>query len=500
MFKLEQNFCKDNKIHIYKYEPDIQDFLKINEDIEIPEIHFDSRKLNSNCFFIALKGNRDGHDFIMDAYLKGASGFIIENTKKENALENLLNLKPKNVFYIIIVEDTLKFLQYSAQYRRNNFSGIVISILGSNGKTSTKDFLYQCLKEIENNTYATIGNWNNEIGLPLTILNMPQNTKILILEMGMNHPGEIAQLSNIAKPDIAVITSIGREHLEFFKNLEDVARSELEILNFLHSNSYLYYPEKSPLKEFILQESLKKNFKIYFFSLEYKNDYSEFPYYQNSNVYLERGIFSNKTILWKDYKIQNLKLNHFGLYNNLFLTLLVINNHFTSNKNFNKFKLIKILENLEPLTKQRFEIIKIQDKIIIDDSYNANPDSFISAIESLKVLFNKNKKIGCFAGHMAELGHYSKESHFEVGKCLAENNIELIAVCGNPDIFYLIEGYKKYFPDKEISYFENSEFLANSITQLNMPIKNYDIFFIKGSRSAQMEKITYKLKEVLKNV
>ncbi|GIX41127.1 MAG: UDP-N-acetylmuramoyl-tripeptide--D-alanyl-D-alanine ligase [Leptospiraceae bacterium] len=451
-------------------------------------------------FCIALQGNRDGHNFILDAYKNGAKGFIVERSKKEKIINELITVKPEKKVYLILTDNTLNFLQNAAKYQRKQFKGAVIGVLGSNGKTSTKDFLYQSIKLIENETYATSGNWNNHIGLPLVLLNMPENTKILILELGMNHPGEIELLSNISRPDIAIITSIGREHMEFFSSLEEVAKAELEVLKYFDSHNTLYYPYNAPLQEWIKEQTLLKEFQTNFFYLIYNNN-TEIKSIQNSKIQYYFGKLNQDEIHWKHYKIKNQNLKHIGLYNNLFLTLLVLHNHFFESLDPDfKHSILKELSNLKPISKQRFEFIKVNNVIIIDDSYNANPDSFISAIDSIKHLFSKNFKIGCFAGHMAELGHYSKEGHLLIGEYLAKNHIDLIAVCGNPDVQYMIEGYKKFYSNIDIPYFENSEILANNLLDLNLPLNQYQIILIKGSRSAKMELITYKLKEVLQNV
>jgi len=494
MFLLTNAFKDKENIFAFLYKKDSQKFIEIHKEISIPSIHFDSRKIQNQDYFIALEGSRDGHDFIIDAYRNGANGFIIKSAKKEKIFSEIRNIEPEKDLYIILTQDPLQFLQNAANDQRKRFKGIVIGVLGSNGKTSTKDFLYQSLRIIEPNTYATTGNWNNHIGLPLVLLNMPSSTKILVLELGMNHPQEIDLLGQISKPDIALITSIGREHMEFFNSIEDVAKAELEILDHLNHQSTFYYPFNAPLKDYVMQKQKEIGFKSCFFQLNYKNEFIN----KFNNIFL--GKLNQTQIDWNEYKINNTELKHIGLYNNLFLTLLVLHNHFFPN--IKKSQLDSILQNLstiKPLAKQRFEFYHIKNTIIIDDSYNANPDSFISAIDSVINLFGKDHSIACFAGHMAELGNFSYSGHVEVGEYMAKNNIELLAVCGNSDAKFYIEGYQKIRGKIDVPYFENSEILAKKINELIVPINRDSIFLIKGSRSAKMEIVTQKLKEVFEN-
>lgn len=495
MFLLDKNYQKKEGIEIYQYNPPSKTFEIFNKDLSIYQFHFDTRKIKEKDYFIALKSERDGHDFILDAIHKGSDGIVIETSKKDIVFNKILTSDIDKKINVILTKNTYEFLHHSAIYQRERFNGKVIAVLGSNGKTSTKDFLYHALKEIEEHTFATTGNWNNHIGVPMVLLNMPETTKILVLELGMNHPEEIHTLSNIAKPDIAIITSIGREHMEFFQSLEDVARAELEVIYHLNNNHTLYYPLNAPLQDYVQDISNQRGFKVIFFQLLENNTKIN---HQNT----ETGILHQNTIHWKNYTIENKNLQHLGLYSNLFLTLVVLHNHFFHT--LTREKINQVLETLcriKPVAKQRFEIININGITIIDDSYNANPDSFITAIESIKKLFPENTIVGCIAGHMAELGSYSEKGHFLVGDYLAKTNIELIGVCGKSDVLNLIKGYKvsKSKSNSGIPYFENSEVLANNLEKLILPIK-YNVILIKGSRSAYMEKITHRLIEVLKDV
>ncbi|MCS7205144.1 MAG: UDP-N-acetylmuramoyl-tripeptide--D-alanyl-D-alanine ligase [Leptospiraceae bacterium] len=483
---------------VFSYNKEKKGFEVYNENLSIPKIEFDTRKIQTDdCFFIALQSQRDGHDFVMDAVKKKVKGIIINEAKKNEILDQIQKNNPDYELYVIIVEDTLSFLHKMAEIQRNEFLGLVIGVLGSNGKTSTKDFLCELLNSLQP-TFCSKESFNNHIGVPLTILNKPNEAKIIIVEMGMNHKGEIKFLTSLTKPDVFCIPSIGREHMAFFSSLEEVARAELEFLDFLNENHYVFYPSGAPLKEELLVAQKQKNFTLIFFELSTKENGFEYESKLQEKVLLAKGLFSKNTIQWKNVKIKNQKLHHFGLYSNLFLSLLVYEFVF---KTPLSSEVLEKLENLKPTSKHRFEIHQQKGITIIDDSYNANPDSFLSAIQSIVELFNPHRKknVGCFIGHMAELGDFSEISHREIGRVLAENDFHLLGVCGNSDVLFLSDEYRKY-KNHVVPYFESSELLAENLTNLNLPFDQYEILFIKGSRSAKMERITQKLLEVLQNV
>lgn len=471
---------------------------QVTVPVTIPRIAFDTRRIDAlPSFFVALQGNRDGHDFLFDAYTRGCRGFIVNKQKKEKVFEIFHNINPEDQLYFLFVEDTLLFLQNAARLKRNNFHGKVTGIVGANGKTSTKDFLCKTLS-LYGQTFCAKESFNNELGVPLTILNAPDTTEYLVLEMGMNHKGEISLLSSIVKPDIVVIPSLGREHLAFFSSFEEVIEAELEFLPYLNKDSFVYYPYRAPLLEKVLSYRKEKGFTLILFAFTPENQPEEDFRKLDDNVFLAKGTLRGTEIFWNGISINNPQLHHTGLYSNLFLTFLV---HYfcflDGNRDGNRIPdtLIHTLETLQVLSKHRFRIHRKNGYVVIDDSYNANPDSFQTAIHSIKLFFPQ-KKVACFLGHMAELGEFSEISHRELGQTLARENFSVFAVCGNPDVLFLIEEYKKE-KNMDIPYFESSEQLVEYLETVTGQLKNYELFFVKGSRSSKMELVSQKLLEVL---
>lgn len=485
MFLLDKEVKNKLNLEIIYFKE--KKFFSFHEDLIINSLNFDTRKIQANQdFFIALKDKRDGHEFILDAYQKKALGVIIEVSKKEEIL-NQLKENLEREFYIVITKNNLDFLQNLAKIQRERLNAKVIAVLGSNGKTTTKDFLFQKLKYFEEKIISTPGNWNNQIGLPITILNSPLDTKLFVLELGMNHPGEIELLTKICQPDIAVITSIGREHMEFFNDLIEVAKAELEVISELKKNSYLFYPLNAPLQNYVQEQALMKNLNLILFNLSL-NQPDFYENFINSNIKKNIGFLKRQTIFWKEFQIKNSSIYHLGMLSNFFLSFLVSYELFL--KNLQKAEILDFIEfikNIKIISKQRFEVFHYFDTLIVDDTYNANPDSFIVAIQSLRSLFPE-ERLGCFAGYMAELGHYSKEGHKIVGEALKSYSIDLLGICGKQEVLYILDGYKDY----SVPYFENSELLANSIINQNLTFnfKNYKGILIKGSRSTKMEEVT----------
>src|SRR5699024_4876035 len=331
---------------------------ELNDSIPIHDVTTDSRKKVNNGLFIPLVGERfDGHDYILDAFNNGA---IAALWKRDRTRPEAL----PNDFPIYYVSDTLDALQRLAACYREKINPTVIAITGSNGKTTTKDMIGSVLTT-SYRTHRTMGNFNNHIGLPLTILDMPPDTEILVLEMGMNDFGEISHLSHIAQPDIAVITNIGESHLAQLRSRAGIAKAKLEIVDGMSPEGYLYIDGDEPLL---------KNAHVH------------------PNV-ITCGFYANNDVIIEDTKIEDDK-TLFGLSDGKTYSIPLLGKHHALNALFavtigTKMGVMpktiqQALAKLEH-TSMRFEIVQGKNgATIINDAYNASPTSMKAAIDVVK--------------------------------------------------------------------------------------------------------------------
>lgn len=376
---------------IIKYFPVYQGEAQTNLPIE--HIMTDSREEKMNSLFIPIVGERfNGHDYLEDAFAQGAVAVLWD---KKYQLPSFLPAE----FPVIFVNDTTTALQKLARYYREEINPTVIGITGSNGKTTTKDFMASVMKTTYR-THHTQGNLNNHIGLPLTILNMPRDTEILVLEMGMSDFGEIDCLTKIAQPDYAIITNIGESHIEHLGSRQGIAKAKLEIRNGLNENGSLIIDGDEPLLK-----SLHSEEHIITCGYNLSNDI------RISDV----KMFKSET---------SFKLNQLGDY-----SIPLLGKHHAKNATFaitvgNKLKIehSKINEGLQNihLSGMRFELSKGKNDVsLINDAYNASPTSMKAAIEVVKQMDGFQEKV-LILGDMLELGHESKKWHESVAQNITD--------------------------------------------------------------------------------
>ena len=396
----------------------------------------DTRIINPGDVYIGIRGEAfDGSKFWKEAFEKGASCVIVENIDFEE--ENLEKYKGKT---IIKVKNTLEALYNIARFKRESYNIPVIAITGSVGKTSTKDIIANVVSQ-KFKTLKTIGNNNNNIGLPFTILRL-EDEEAMVLEMGMNHLGEIALLTSIAKPDICVITNIGTSHIGNLGSRENILKAKLEILEGNKDPIVIINNDNDLLHKWY--EENKNKFQIKTFGINNKSNIMA------KNIVLEKEKSTYDCILnKKEYKI-NVPVGgeHFVL-NSLCASLV------GETLNIQPEKILKGIESFE-LTKRRMDITVLSNGVkIINDAYNA---SFESVQASLKYLseFKENRKIAVL-GDMFELGNYAEELHKNLGKEVVKNQIDIL-ICAGENAEYIakqaeIEGMSKekiyYFTDKE---------------------------------------------------
>lgn len=421
----------------------------------------DSREVKEGDIYVALKGEKfDGNDFYLDAVNKGAKVCIITKNLTD---EELKIVKNKGI-NIIKVEDTLGALQKIAKFKRNLYNIPVVAITGSVGKTSTKDMIASVMKE-KYNTLKTEGNYNNEIGVPLTILRL-NNEEAMCIEMGMNHFGEIRKLTNIARPTIAVITNIGTAHIGNLGSRENILKAKMEILEGLIGNTVIINNDNDLLNKWAIENKDKYNIITYGI--------------KNNSKFMAKSIksYENKS----EFYINNQKIivpvggEHFVLNS---LCAIAVGNEL----NIPMDKIAEGIKNLD-LSKKRMEIIKNEiGTTIINDTYNANYDSMKAAIEYLKEI--KNKRKIAVLGDMLELGSYSEKLHKDVG-LLVDKNIDILITVGK-ESKYIAEKSNA----KEIYEFDSNN---QAIEKLKSIITKDDVILLKASNSMNFNEITNSIK------
>ncbi|GIW23040.1 MAG: UDP-N-acetylmuramoyl-tripeptide--D-alanyl-D-alanine ligase [Candidatus Sericytochromatia bacterium] len=428
-------------------------------DKSVFNISTDTRTINKGDLFIPIKGeNFDGHDFINQAFEKGAIASLCNKDK---------DIKLKNV---IFVNDTLKAYQEIAKYILRKVNPKVIGITGSSGKTSTKELAYSLFKNYFK-TLKTEGNFNNQIGLPYTLTKLNEEHEITILEMGMRGLNQIKELTEIAPPNYGIITGIGTAHIEILGSQENIAIAKWELAQAIQANNgYLAIPyyDKFLLK---LSESFKDKNKLFFINLQ-KDEHSSI-YLINSWVEENKQYFTFKNRISDRKHIAFMSVLGQHQISNALLVIAISNAFEISLPN----TIDLTFENLFG----RNEYIKVSNSLIVNDSYNANPESMKAGIKTF-LENNKDSKNILVLGEMKELGNFSKDLHKEIGLfCSKFSNIEKLIVVGE-NAKYILDGYSK---DNYI-FFDKKEDCINFLN--NLLDKSYNIYF-KASRGAKLEDI-----------
>lgn len=434
----------------------------------IEGISTDSRTIKSNDLFIPLIGeNFDGHDFIQAACERGASA-ILKNRDVKVSFDTLDHI------YIIEVDDTTKALQDMSKAYKELFSIPFIGITGSNGKTSTKDMISSVLSS-KFHVLKNIGNFNNHIGLPLTLFNLDKHHEIAVLEMGMSEFGEIQTLAEIVKPQVAVITNIGVSHIANLGSRENIMKAKMEISSYLEEGDYLLLNGDNDLLSTLKDQST--SFHKIFFGLKEDNDI----YPQNLVSLHEEGYAF-------DIEVQG-KRQHFivkqpgihNVYNALAAIWVGMHYHMNIDEIRNG------LENFIP-SKMRMEVHTVNDIKVINDAYNASPDSMKAALSVLSDM--KDRRKIAVLGNMFELGEFSEEGHREVGAYAADKADILITVGEMAN--WIGEEFAALVTEKEMYQTQSNH---EAIEILEKIINKGDVVLIKGSRGMKMEEIAHYLQE-----
>lgn len=426
------------------------------------KICIDTRKIEANNIYLAINGERfNGNKFVMDAFRKGASIAIVDEVLFD--IEELKGLET-----VIKVENSEKALLDLASFYRKKLGLKVVGVTGSCGKTSTKDLIAAFLSD-KYKVFKTKGNFNNQIGLPLMILELDSSYDVAVLEMGMSNLGEIDVLANCARPDIAVITNIGLSHIENLKTQDNILKAKSEIFNYFdESNTLIINGEDNYLLKIknkcfeILRIGYNHEYDVYAFNIILKEDKTSF------------------TVKVKEEKF-NFEIPMAGKHNVL-NSMLAIAVAMKLNVSFSEME--KGIKNLEA-TSMRLQVIKKENFTIINDCYNASPDSMKSSMDVLNS-YKDGRKIAIL-GTMNELGDESINAHIDVGYYAKEKVDLLIAIGEYKDC------YKKGYTLDNIITFENKE---DFISNLNKIIEKNDVILVKASRGMKFEEIVSSLEEV----
>lgn len=420
------------------------------KDVTITSVERDSRNIKQGSLFLAIKGARaDGHDFIEKCYDKGAVCALCEKAPKSCN-------KP-----YILVKSTLDAIKQIAKVYREKFDIPVIGISGSVGKTSTKEMIYSVLSQ-KFKTHKTQANLNNELGVPLTLLSMPEDTEVAVIEMGISDFGEMTRLSQMVQPSICVLTIIGCCHLENLKDLDGVLKAKTEMFNNARKNAeYILNGDDKKLSEL----KAVNNKKPIFFGLKNTNDFYAINIHNNSAGLITAQLCHNdKKLSVSISAIGNYMVNNalaaFSIGNLLGLSDEQIINGVQSYKTVGS----------------RARVINNADFTIIDDCYNANPNSVKASLDTLKDFDSRTVAI---LGDMKELGKDELKYHFEVGKYAKE--------CGIDKVYCVGELAKEIAKGFDGEWFENTQSLLKVLPTM---IKEGDTILVKASHSMNFSEIT----------
>ena len=417
-----------------------------DENIICENFSKDTRTINFGDVYVGIKGeNFDGNLFYKDAIKNGASVCILDN---EDVIEEKLGT-------IIIVNDSILALGALASYKRDLYNIPVIAVTGSVGKTSVKDMINEVLK-MKYNVLCTKENFNNNIGVPLTILEL-KNHNALIVEMGMNHMKELSYLSKIAKPTMAVITNIGTAHIGNLGSRENILKAKLEVLDGMNGGK-LFINNDNDMLQKVQYDNLVT------IGIENKSDFMATDI--NENAFSSRFKINNE-----DIKL-NVGSNAF-IYNALFA--YAVGKSLDVPKNDIKTSLEKF-----KLSPHRLEKFETQKYTVIDDTYNASLDSVKNSLGLLSKILGR--KVFIFAD-ILEADSFAKEIHEDVAESIMENNIDVTICVGNLSK-YTYEKLKSN--NNEVYYFASN---SDAINNLNSILKEKDTILIKGSHSMKLIEI-----------
>lgn len=426
---------------------------EFNIDTEITSVAIDTRKIEKGCLFICIKGERfDAHRFIDEAFEKGAAAVMISEDVKID--------KP-----YIKVDDTAKQMLSLAGYYRSKFDIPIVALTGSVGKTTTKEFTHLVVNS-KYKAIKTLGNLNNEIGLPQMLFMLDSSTEAAVIEMGMNHFGEIHRLSTATQPTMGIITNIGVSHIENLGSREGILEAKLEILDGLKKGAPLLLNGDNDLLSTVKND----DYKIYFYAVDNDADFKAVDIKENPNS-------------------TSFTVQYFGKERSITIPAIGKHNVYNALAAFAVGILLDIdaetaadaLKTYEP-SGMRQKVVEINGITSIEDCYNASPDSMKAGITTLAGI-QACKKIAVLSD-MLELGEYSEQAHYDVGTMAAENKIDYL-LCVGSDAKYIVDGAR----DNGLlnAYlFDSKQSLTDKLFEI---AEKGDAVLFKASRGMKLEEV-----------
>lgn len=433
------------------------------EKKEFSAIVTDTRKISKGVLFVALKGERfNGEDFAAEAFEKGAAGVVVSEACDKKQLEKCAGT-------VLQVKDTLAAYQLMAKAWREKFPQIpVVAITGSNGKTTTKD-LTAAVLSAKGAVLKTQANFNNEIGLPLTLLGLKKEHTAAVVEIGMRGFHQIEALAPIASPQIGIVTNVGETHMELLGSLENIAKAKQELVEAIPAGGTVILNADNKYVAG-MRSAAKEGVKVMTFGLEQEADVKGEAIHTEGNVTKFMVTYANER---HEYEV-----NMVGRHN-VYNTLAAIAAGFAMG-----LTPVEVREGLSHLeaTKMRFELQQVKEWNVVNDAYNASPMSMTAAINTLSEL-TKGRKIAVL-GDMLELGSVSEEAHLHVGEEVAEHGFTALVTRGEMGDFIA-----KGAENKGMTAVYRCASHEDAAEKLHELLQPGDTLLFKGSRGMAMEKI-----------
>ena len=430
-------------------------------DVNVTGVAFDSRHLTAGELFIPLIGDNDGHKFVQNAIDNGAVATLWASDHADSA---------PTAIPVILVADTLKALQQLGQYYLQKINPKVVAVTGSNGKTTTKDMIASVLST-QFNVTKTHANFNNQIGVPITLLSMEPNTEVVVVEMGMDHFGELDFLSRLVQPDVAVITMIGEAHIEFFGTRDKIADAKMEIIHGLKEDGTFIFNGDEPLLQ---ERSASVAQRKLTFGLNETNTLA------GSAVQTSRASTSFKTNLWPD---ETYTIPMMGAYNvNNALAALLVGNTF----HVRPAAAQKAIASFIP-TENRTEWLTGADgEAILSDVYNSNPTAAKRVLAAFSAAPTNGKRIAVL-GDMLELGEQADDLHASLASELDPSLIQSVYLNGS-HMVALAQALADKYPASAIHYYPTAG-QPQLIADLKQAIGADDEVLLKGSHGIHLENV-----------